>query len=153
MGFTSQVESICESQVQDYAGRVFVRDHESDIDISDNQNRITELYLRKRNIFTENQIYPFLSMDDLDADLFDKAKQIIRNYRSDHPWLLVSNEQMLKDAVLWRKDYQTNQEGLTLASALSGAAFQQKYSVNSSTRLPERQYLGRCNFIFGTQLG
>src|SRR5690606_17470612 len=59
-----------------------------------------------------------LSMDDLDPKLFDKARQLIRNFRSDHPWLLVGNEQMLKDSVLWRKDFMSGKEGLTLAVAL-----------------------------------
>jgi ATP-dependent DNA helicase RecG len=57
-------------------------------------------------------------MGDLDNVLFDKAYTLIRNNRSDHPWLMVDKEQMLKDATLWRKDYQTGQEGLTLAAAL-----------------------------------
>jgi ATP-dependent DNA helicase RecG len=106
------------SQVHNHAGKVFIRDHESDIDISGNQHKLSELYIRKRNFFTEAQIYPYLTIDDLDSNLFDKARQLIRNYKSDHPWLLVSNEQMLKDSVLWKKDFNSNQEGLTLACAL-----------------------------------
>lgn len=106
------------SQVHDYAGRIYARDFESDIDITDNQRRISDLYLRKRNFFTEAQIIPHLTMDDLNPALFNKARQLIRNFRSDHPWLLVGNEQMLKDAVLWRKDFMTGTEGLTLAAAL-----------------------------------
>ncbi|MDY0078372.1 MAG: hypothetical protein RBR87_13985 [Bacteroidales bacterium] len=38
--------------------------------------------------------------------------------RGDHPWLLVGNEQMLRESSLWRKDFFNNQEGLTLAAAL-----------------------------------
>ncbi len=38
--------------------------------------------------------------------------------RSDHPWLLVDDEQMLRESSLWRKDFFNNQEGLTLAAAL-----------------------------------
>lgn len=106
------------SQVHDYAGKVYIREHESDIDINNNQSKLSELYHRKRTFFTEAQVYPYLTIDDLDSTLFDKARQLIRNYRSDHPWLLVSNEQMLKDSVLWRKDFNTSQDGLTLACAL-----------------------------------
>jgi len=113
---TVHIES--SSQVHDYSGTVFIREFESDIDITDNKNKLSDLYLRKRNSFTESTIYPYLTMNDLDKDLFEKARQLIRNYRSDHPWLLVSNEQMLKDSVLWRKDFQTSQEGFTLACAL-----------------------------------
>jgi hypothetical protein len=45
-------------------------------------------------------------MSDLDETLFDKARNLIRSNRSDHPWLSVSNEQMLRDAVLYWNDYE-----------------------------------------------
>jgi len=106
------------SQVHDHTGRIYSREFESDLDVTENHQKVSDLYLRKRNFFTESQIIPHLTMDDLDENLFDKARQLIRNYRSDHPWLLVSNEQMLKDSVLWRKDFMNGQEGLTLAAAL-----------------------------------
>jgi|GEM_PF-262976 len=106
------------SQVHDHAGRIFIREHESDIDITQNQHKISELYLRKRNSFTEGNIYPHLSMSDLSPNLFEKARTLIRNYRSDHPWLLSDNGQMLKDSVLWKKDFSIGQEGYTLAAAL-----------------------------------
>ena len=106
------------SQVHDHSGRIYSREFESDLDVTENHQKVSDLYLRKRNFFTESQIIPHLTMDDLDNRLFDKVRQLIRNYRSDHPWLLVSNEQMLKDSVLWRKDFLNGQEGLTLAAAL-----------------------------------
>ena len=106
------------SQVHDHAGKIYSREFETDLNITENQQRISDLYLRKRNFFSESQIYPFLNFSDFDQSLFEKARQIIRNYRSDHPWLLVSDKQMLRDSSLWRKDFQTNQEGYTLAAAL-----------------------------------
>lgn len=106
------------SQVHDYSGRIYSREFESDLDVTDNHQKVSELYFRKRNFFSESQIIPHLSITDLDNELFDKARTLIRNYRSDHPWLLVSDEQMLKDSTLWRKDFMNGQEGLTLAAAL-----------------------------------
>lgn len=111
-----QVQS--SSQVHDHKGRIYIREHESDIDITNNQVKVSDLYLRKRNFFTEGNIYPHLTTADLDRQLFEKARTLIRNYRSDHPWLLSDNDQMLRDSVLWKKDYSTGQEGLTLAAAL-----------------------------------
>jgi ATP-dependent DNA helicase RecG len=106
------------SQVHDHAGSVYIREFEADLNITANQHKVGEMYLRKRNFFTETQIYPYLSLADFDDSLFEKARQLIRNFRSDHPWLLVSVEQMLKDSVLWRKDHTTGMEGYTLAAAL-----------------------------------
>jgi ATP-dependent DNA helicase RecG len=107
------------SQIHKYKNRIYSREFESDLDVTDNQQKVGDMFLRKRNFFTESQIIPHLTMDDLDPALFDKARQIIRNYRSDHPWLLVGNEQLLKESVLWRKDFLGDgKEGMTLAAAL-----------------------------------
>lgn len=106
------------SQLHDHAGKVYLREVDSDIDITENQQKISDIYLRKRNFFSEAQIFPYLRFEDFDKRLFERARQLISNYRSDHPWLLESNEQMLKDSSLWRRDFTTNQEGYTLAAAL-----------------------------------
>ena len=106
------------SQLHDHRGIIYSREFEADLDVADNQQKVSDIYLRKRNFFTESIIYPHLTMEHLDAGLFEKARQIIRNNRSDHPWLLVSDEQMLRDSTLWRIDFKTGEEGLTLAAAL-----------------------------------
>lgn len=117
-GLVLVVQIPISSQMHDHKGRIYSRDFESDLDITNNDQRKGDLYLRKRNFFTEAQIYPALSMDDLDPALFDKARQIIRGYKSDHPWLFIKNEDLLRESVLWRKDFTSASEGLTLAAAL-----------------------------------
>ncbi len=106
------------SQIHNHSGIIYTRDFECDLDITANHQRLSDIYLRKRNFFTEAIIYPHLKMEDLDETLFEKAFTLIRNNKSDHPWLLIEKEQMLKEATLWKKDFQTGQEGLTLAAAL-----------------------------------
>lgn len=117
-GLVMVIQIPASSQIHDHAGTIYSREFEVDLDVTRNQQKVSDIYLRKRNFFTEAQIYPHLSMGDLDPSLFEKARQIIRNNKSDHPWLLVSKEQMLRDSVLWRKDFQTGEEGFTLAAAL-----------------------------------
>lgn len=106
------------SQVHKHAGRIFYREHENDLDVTDDQQKLADIFHHKRSFFTETTIYPYLSMDDFDQTLFDKVRQLIRNNKSDHPWLMVNDAQMLRDAVLWRRDFKTGEEGLTLAAAL-----------------------------------
>ena len=106
------------SQVHQYKTGIYIREEDADIIITDNQQKIGDLYLRKRNCFTETTIYPHLTMDDLDASLFDKARTLIRAYRSDHLWLTLSNEELLQSSSLRMKDFKTGKEGLTLAAAL-----------------------------------
>jgi ATP-dependent DNA helicase RecG len=106
------------SQVHNHAGRVYIREYEVDIDVTNNQNMIRHLFLKKGTIYTETHIYSGVKMLDMDESLFDKARNLIRSNRSDHPWLTVSNEQMLRDAVLYKKDYEQAKEGFTLAAVL-----------------------------------
>lgn len=117
-GLVMVVQIPVSSQIHKYHGRIFKRSFEVDLDISENQVQVREMYLRKSNVFSEVQIIPHLSFSDMDSDLFEKAKTLIRNVRSDHPWLLMDNKQILRESSLWRKDFYSNQEGLTLAAAL-----------------------------------
>ncbi len=107
------------SFVHKHAGIVYDRENDSDFRITD-EARISEMYARKRNVFTENQIFPNLHIQDLDHSLFDKVKSRIALVNSNHPWLKsgYSNERILRDARFLRRDFTTGQEGLTLAAAL-----------------------------------
>ena len=106
------------SQIHDHAGKVYIREYEADIDITGNQHTIRGLFLKKGTIYTETHIYPGLKMSDLDETLFEKARNLIRSNRSDHPWLAVDNMQMLRDAVLYWTDFENTREGFSLAAAL-----------------------------------
>jgi len=106
------------SQLHDHAGRIYFRAEDNDQDITGNQNKISEIYFQKRDYFTESTIYPFLRMDHLDPQLFHKARSIIRNANSTHPWLQMSDKDMLTSASLYRTDYKTGEQGYTLAAAL-----------------------------------
>jgi ATP-dependent DNA helicase RecG len=106
------------SQVHNHKGEIYIREFESDINVTKNQEKVSELYKNKSSIFTESEIIQNLTMEDLDAKLFEKARNLIRSNRSDHPWLLVDDLTMLKEAVLWRKDFNSGKEGFTLAAAL-----------------------------------
>lgn len=108
---SSQVHKLKQKQI-------YIREFESDIDISKNDTRISELYRSKSSTFSESEIIPNLGFEDLDSNLFDKARQLIRNYQSDHPWLMIDNKAMLREATLWRKDFYHATEGYTLAAAL-----------------------------------
>ena len=106
------------SQVHDHAGRIYIREYETDLDVTGNQHTISGLFLKKRTIYTEMHIYPGLKMSDMDESLFVKARNLIYSNRFDHPWLAVDNMQMLRDAVLYWNDYENNREGFSLAAAL-----------------------------------
>lgn len=106
------------TQVHTYRNKVFIRSHEGDMDVTHDQEHVRQIHLRKSNFFSEGKIYESLRIDDLDSELFLKARSLIRGYQSTHPWLSLSDEELLRSASLWKRDFQTNKEGLTLAAAL-----------------------------------
>jgi ATP-dependent DNA helicase RecG len=106
------------SQVHRYKNRIFDRIGDADNDITQNHALIDHLYLRKRNDFTENEVCPFLTIDDLSSSTFEKARHLVSVSNSSHPWLSMGNEELLKSAGLWRKDRNTGKEGYILACAL-----------------------------------
>lgn len=96
---------------------VFDRENDSDFKITD-EARIAEMYARKRNVFTENQIFPNLQITDLDSNLFQTVRSRIALFNANHPWLTATNERILRDARFLKRDFTTGDEGLTLAAAL-----------------------------------
>lgn len=106
------------SQVHDHARKIFIRNADADLNITDNQQMVSDLYLRKREYFSESQIYPHLEQEELSKELFDRARALIRGYQPTHPWVAASNEEILRMSSLWRKDYKTGEAGLTLAAVL-----------------------------------
>ena len=105
------------SFVHKHGSIVYDRENDSDFRITD-EARIAEMYARKRNVFTENQIFPHLKIQDLYPSLFDKVRSRVALSNANHPWLEASNERILRDARFLRRDYTTGVEGLTLAAAL-----------------------------------
>ncbi|MDX9932925.1 MAG: putative DNA binding domain-containing protein [Bacteroidales bacterium] len=105
------------SLVHKHAGIIFDRENDSDFRVTDEQ-QIGEIYFRKRQSFTETQIFPELQMDHLSQDVFDKVRMLIAAINTTHPWLTASNDRILRDVNFIRKDFRTGEEGLTLAAAL-----------------------------------
>ncbi len=105
------------SQVHKTNNTVFDRSNDGDFRVTQ-PHRIAEIYNRKRLHYTEGIIYPALKFSDFNADLFTKTRNLIRSNNPNHPWLALSNKQMLEKAGLWKRDFQTGQEGYTLAAIL-----------------------------------
>jgi len=106
------------SQVHDHAGRIFWREADADLDITGDKEKVGALFIQKRNFYSETKVYPYLTINDLDDNLFDKARSIIRGAQPFHPWANAEAIQILRESSLHRVDYQSGETGLTLAAAL-----------------------------------
>ena len=104
-------------EVYRFKGVVYDRIDDVDVRlIADMQ--ISSLYLRKRDVYTERKVYPYLRGEDLRLDLLPHVRALIAAKRADHPWLVLSDEQLLRDSGLYLRDIETGQEGYTRAAAL-----------------------------------
>jgi predicted HTH transcriptional regulator len=106
------------SQVHSTVGKIFDRNYDGDFNITGNHKLVEDLYLRKSNSFTESVIYKYLTLSDLRPDLISRVRKLASIQRSGHPWTTMTDDELLKSAKMYRKDFKTGEEGFTLAAAL-----------------------------------
>lgn len=106
------------SQVHRCSNKIFDRNEDGDIDITNNTNQVADLYSRKQVTYGENKIYPAITIEDIRADIIKRIRKLAINQRVNHPWQDMNDMELLKSAGLYLKDYQTGKEGFTLAAVL-----------------------------------
>ena len=106
------------SQVHRCNERIFDRNEDGVLDITDHTRMVSDLYHRKQTTYSENKIYPFASLEDLRSDLIDKCRRLAGVWREGHPWLGMDDIELLKSAQLYQTDPETGKSGVTLAGIL-----------------------------------
>src|SRR5690606_341598 len=106
------------SQVHNIQGKVFDRNEDGDFEISRYPDRVTQLYLRKQAVYTENRVFPYMKLSDFKQDVIAKVRVLAKNERSNHPWQYMDDQELLRSAGLFQYDHQSGKEGYTLAAAL-----------------------------------
>ncbi len=105
------------SQTHRSAGVVFDRSEDGDFRVNE-PHRIAEISNRKRATYTENTIYPAATEDDLRLDMLPKLRNLMLARDPNHPWLSLTEEELMVKAGLYRKDVKTGKVGYTLAAIL-----------------------------------
>lgn len=111
------IEVPCTSEVCRHRGRIFDRNNEADLDVTDNCDLVYHLYARKSGSYFVNKVTRF-SMDDLRDDLIELARRMAYIRKASHPWKQMSDEELLRSAGLILKDTTRQIEGITLAAIL-----------------------------------
>ena len=106
------------SEVHRCNNRIYDRNEDGDFDITDNSTQVGQLYIRKQSTYSENQIFPYVELDDLRPDLIQRVRKLAKGERPDHPWGELNNKELLNSARLYHKDYKTGEQGYTLAAIL-----------------------------------
>ena len=106
------------STVEKCANRIYDRNEDGDMDITDSPIQLQNMYNRKSNTYAEHKIFPYVTTDDLCMDLMDKVRNLAKSKNPDHLWLKMSDEEILKSAGLWEKDFSSGIQGYNLAGVL-----------------------------------
>jgi len=106
------------SQVHRCNGRIYDRNEDGDLDITDHTVQVALLYQRKAATYSENRFFPHLTIDDLNRELLAKCRKVATIRREDHPWKDLDDLELLKSAQLYQASPETGQFGITLAGIL-----------------------------------
>ncbi|MDD4220718.1 MAG: ATP-binding protein [Sphaerochaetaceae bacterium] len=63
------------SQVHRCDSRIFDRNEDGNLNITDHTAQVAQLYHRKQTTYSENKIYPYASLDDLEPELITKCRK------------------------------------------------------------------------------
>ena len=106
------------SQVHRCNGRIYDRNEDGDLDITDHTRLVADLYRRKQATYSENKLFPRIDMKALRTDLIEKCRKIARVNTRNHPWANMDDLQLLQSAQLFQTDPLTQESGVTLAGIL-----------------------------------
>lgn len=102
-----------------YRFKNVVYDRIADVDTRvENDDQISLMYIRKKGYYSEQKVYPYITIDDLRPDLIERARARAVANRRDHPWRDLDDESLLRAAGLYAHDKESGKSGYTLAAAL-----------------------------------
>jgi len=106
------------SQVHRCNGRIYDRNEDGDLDITDHMTQVAKLYQRKQATYSENRVYPWVQPADLRSDLIEKCRKYLRINHENHPWSEMDDLELLTSARLLQTDQDTGNSGVTLAGIM-----------------------------------
>lgn len=107
------------AEVHSYKKVIYDRVDDADVRVT-STGQIAQMYIRKQGIFTEKKVYPYAGLEDLRLDLLPKLRIMAANNSGNqgHPWSSLSDEELLKSAGLYGKDWETGKYGYNLAAIM-----------------------------------
>ncbi|MCL1790224.1 MAG: putative DNA binding domain-containing protein [Peptococcaceae bacterium] len=106
------------SQLQSCSGRIFDRNEDGDYDITNSTDLVAHMSIRKSTQFTEREIFPYTTFDDLRLDLIPRVKKMAVGRIPGHPWKDMTDMELFKSAGLFESDLRTGKKGFNRAAIL-----------------------------------
>lgn len=100
------------------SGRVYDRNEEGDMDITDSPIQMENMYARKTGTFSENKLFPYATEDDLRMDLMPRVRRLVENKNARHEWLKMTDHEIMISAGLYEKNLVSGEKGYNLAAIM-----------------------------------
>ena len=93
-------------------------DRRDDVDVVIKNDAVVQGFIRKKDIYTERKVFPYLKIEDLNSEVIEKVRKTVLIRNKEHPWKNMSYEEIVQSAGLVLHDYDRDVVGLTLAAGL-----------------------------------
>lgn len=98
-----------------FKGGVYDRVADADVRVKSDA-QIASMMARKQGYYSERTVYSWVTEDDLEVGLLDAVRDALRANDADHPWLSLSDSELLRAARLYGRDQLTGERGFNLAA-------------------------------------
>jgi len=106
------------SQVTRFMGKLYDRNGDADIDVTNSVDLSAHIINRKSGLFSERKVFPYVTANELRLDLMPQVRQMAVTHHFEHPWEKMSDMDILKSAGLYEDDWTTGEKGFNLAGIL-----------------------------------
>ena len=100
------------------SGRMFDRNGDGDQDITRLSRRVTNVYLRKHGGQTEDAVILYFKLADCNKKMFTRVRQMANLKVDDHPWMKMTDMEIIRSAKFYGTDPETGRSGMTIGAAL-----------------------------------
>ena len=108
----------CGQYVYRYKGKYWDRNGDADIDVTDQPELLLSLFERKNPHLFEERIVEGLTMEDLESDTFQYCRNILSVIKPNHPWLQLTDEEILLHTRLAKKERESEKLNLKYAALI-----------------------------------
>lgn len=102
-----------------YSFKNVVYDRRGDVDVKvRDDGQLSMMYLRKRNMYTERRIFPYITIDDFDKRIIERTRELVAAHNANHPWLDLDDNSFFRASKLYGRNRESGATGFTLAAVL-----------------------------------
>lgn len=105
------------SQIHKLNGDIYLRSQDGDFRVR-GAHQLAGLINRKLSLFSEQHVVKGLKFTDLQPELFDKARRLMRSINRNHPWATLNDEELLKIGGFIGRSFEPQNKGLNYAAVL-----------------------------------